>query len=90
MFGTVETVLAVLLEEPLVGLLRSVPRHRADDVVVEDMKASREYGGSDEEVYGAGPQVRLDGPQTAEPDGGEGHEAKIEGVIEAPILMGAD
>ena len=49
MFGTVETVLAILLEEPLVGLLRSVPRHRADDVVVEDMKASREYGGADEE-----------------------------------------
>ncbi len=32
------------------------------------------------------PEVRLARPQSAEADGGEGHEAEVDGVVETPVL----
>ncbi len=32
------------------------------------------------------PEVRLARPQPAEADGGEGHEAEVDGVVETPVL----
>ena len=70
-FGTVQTVFAVVEQQPLVSLLGSVPAHPADDVIVQDVEAGGEDGGPDEEVDGAGPQVRLAGPEAPEADGGQ-------------------
>ena len=68
------------------SLLGSVPAHPADDVIVQDVEAGGEDGGPDEEVDGAGPQVRLAGPEAPEADGGQRHEAEVEGVVKAPVL----
>ena len=53
------------------GLLSSVAAHPTDDVIVQDVEAGGQDGGPDEEVDGAGPEVRLAGPETPEADGGE-------------------
>ena len=68
------------------SLLGSVPAHPADDVIVQDVEAGGEDGGPDEEVDGAGPQVRLAGPEAPEADGGQRHEAEVEGVVKTPVL----
>ena len=85
-FGTVQTVFAVVEQQPLVSLLGSVPAHPADDVIVQDVEAGGEDGGPDEEVDGAGPKVRLAGPEAPEADGGQRHEAEVEGVVKTPVL----
>ena len=68
------------------SLLGSVPAHPADDVIVQDVEAGGEDGGPDEEVDGAGPKVRLAGPEAPEADGGQRHEAEVEGVVKTPVL----
>jgi hypothetical protein len=42
--------------------------------------------GADEEVDGAGPEVRLARVEAPEPDGGQRHEAEVDRVVKAPLL----